>query len=71
MCGRRAAARRLMSIRARGRKQRPTRVPLCVECEYNILVMGRTCYVRGGEVITADVGSDEEQRLKRLVKEGR
>lgn len=70
ICGERAVARRLMSIRERGRKHRPTRIAVCRECEYNILVLGRTRYERDGEVIELDVGSDEEVGSRRSVKGG-
>lgn len=70
VCGRPATAWRLVVVRARGRKQRPTRLPVCRDCEYNILVLGRTKYERDGEVIEVDVG-DEEEAEDQCLDDGR
>lgn len=37
-----------------------TRLPVCRECEYSLLVLGKTSYVRDGKVIELDVGSSDE-----------
>lgn len=35
-------------------------MPVCRECEYNILVLGKKRYVRDGEVISIDLYGEGE-----------